>query len=93
MADANVYTEAAEKIIREQRNIVGPLAVEQAEQVEGLKLDGERVSLSGNQMDTLERLVEVYRELFGQTSVEVCKDATRSVFSRLHKEEVPQLLR
>jgi hypothetical protein len=89
----DVYELAAEKIIHKQEDIIGPLALEQAKQVEGLALDGDHVSFTGNKVDILEQLVEQYRQLFGQTSVEVCKEAASAVLSQLHGEAVPQLLR
>ena len=91
----DIFEQVAEKIIREQENIIGPLALEQAKRVSGLKVDpkSRQVSFSGNKADVLEKLVEKYRGLFGQTSVEVCKDAAHSLLSKLPPEEVPSLLR
>ncbi len=89
----DVYEKAAEKIIREQENIIGPLALEQARKVAGLEVDDHHVRFKGNKIETLERLVEQYRQLFGQTSVEVCKEATHPLFSELPPQQIPSLLR
>jgi len=91
----DVYEQAAEKIIREQETIIGPIALEQARQVEGLKVNPQshQVSFSGNKVDALDRLVAQYRKLFGQTSVEVCKEAAHTILAKLPPQEVPSLLK
>lgn len=89
----DVYEQAAEKIIKQQENIIGPLALEQAQQVSGLKVSDHKVSFSGNKVDALDRLVSQYRKLFGQTSVEVCREAAHSLLAKLPEQEVPSLLR
>ena len=63
-------------IIREQEGIIGPVALEQARKVPGLKLDWPKheVVLEGNKKEIVEKLVEQYEYLFGQASVEVCKN-------------------
>lgn len=90
---SDIYEQAAEKIIKEQENIIGPLALEQAKKVTGLEVENQHVSFRGNKVDTLERLVEQYRQLFGQTSVEVCKEASHNILAKLPPQEVPSLLR
>lgn len=89
------FEQAAIKIIEEQQGIIGPLALEQAKQVKGLKIDWESktVSFSGDKKAALDDLVEQYKEFFGQTSVEVCKDAVRSIMTGLPQAQVPDLLR
>jgi len=91
----DVYAQVAEKIIKEQETIIGPIALEQARQVEGLQVNPQNhhVSFQGNKMDALDKLVSQYRKLFGQTSVEVCKDAARPFLSQFPPQEVPALLK
>lgn len=90
----DVYEQAAEKIIKEQENVIGPLALEQARQVSGLQVDqSNHVSFKGDKVDTLDRLVAQYRQLFGQTSVEVCREAAHGLLGKLPAQEVPSLLR
>lgn len=89
------FSQAAEKIIREQESVIGPLALEQARRVNGLKvdLDKHQVSFSGNRTEVLEHLVQQYQKLFGQASVQVCKDAVRPYISKMSPNEVPALLK
>lgn len=90
----DIYEKAAERIIKEQESIIGPLALEQARQVSGLQVDqSNHVSFKGNKVDGLDRLVSQYKKLFGQTSVEVCKDAAHGILAKLPAKEVPSLLR
>jgi len=88
-------SEVVEKIVREQENVIGPLALEQARRVQGLKidLDKRQVSFTGDRTHVLEHLVQQYQKLFGQASVQVCKDAARPMLDKLSPKEVPALLK
>lgn len=90
-----VYTDIAQKIIEHQEIIIGPVAIQQAEQVDGLSLDWAQhaVVLVGNEKDVINDLIEQYRELFGQIAVEVSKDAVSSIASQLSAQEMPDLLK
>lgn len=91
----DIFAQMAEKIIKEQELIIGPIALEQAKKVQGLDVDWAKheVKISGNESATLEKLVEQYQHLFGQTSVEVCKDAIRGLRKEVPQEKMPPLLR
>jgi len=95
MSDISIFQQVADKIIKEQENIIGPVALEQAKKVPGLKYDEQNreITLQGNATDIIENLVEKYKDLFGQASVEVCRDAARSFMKDLPKDQVPALLR
>lgn len=90
----NIYAQIAEKIIEEQENIIGPVALEQARKVQGLKVDWQKheIELSGNETDILEKLVEQYKGLFGQASVEACKEAAGSLLTQIPQNKIPSLL-
>lgn len=90
----DVFGTVVEKIIQEQEKIIGPVALEQAQKVPGLKVDLEKhdVQFDGNQTDVVEKLVEKYKEIFGQASVEVCKEAARKILVGVSKESIPLLL-
>ncbi len=87
----------ATKIIEEQEAIIGPVALEQARQVSGLKITWDKnkhdVTIDGDSSEVVNNLVKKYQALFGQTSVEVCKDAVASILSSLPSEKVPALLK
>ena len=91
----DIFAKLVEKIIEEQETIIGPIALEQARKVPGLKIDWQKheVTLEGNQSQILENLVDQYKELFGQASVEVCKEAIRRFQNQLSQDQLPQTLR
>ena len=93
MADANLYTQIIAQIIKEQEHIIGPIALEQAQKVSGLKATSiSDVAISGNAKEVLESLVKQYEKLFGQTSIEVCKEAVRDSKANVTKDDLPAIL-
>lgn len=90
----DIFAKIVEKIIKEQETIIGPVALGQARKVPGLKIDWEKheVKFEGEQKEILENLVEQYRYLFGQASVEVCKDAIKDLLPKIPQDQRPQLL-
>jgi hypothetical protein len=92
---ADVYAQIAEKIIEGQETIIGPVAIEQAQQVPDLHVDWKKheVSITGDAGKAIDTLVERYKELFGQVSVEVSKEAANSVAGELNPDQLPTSLR
>ena len=90
----DVYAEIATKIIEQQESIIGPVAIEQAKQVAGIKVDWVKheVEISGNEAAVIDKLVAKYKELFGQISVEVCKEAASKFSSKLSGDKLPKSL-
>lgn len=90
----DIFAQIAEKIIREQEGIIGPVALEQASKVPGLTLNWlkHEVVLVGDKKEIVEKLVEQYEHLFGQASVEVCKDAVKGLISTIPQNQMPQFL-
>lgn len=91
----DLYFQIAERIISEQESIIGPIAVEQAGRVKGLKVnwDKHEISFKGNESDIIEELIESYRDFFGQVSVEVCRHAVKKLVSQLPVDQQPALLK
>ncbi|MBA3758129.1 hypothetical protein H0X10_00660 [Candidatus Saccharibacteria bacterium] len=90
----DTYAKIAVEIISYQEAIIGPVAVEQAQFVDGLQLDWDKheATISGDKMNVIDKLVEQYKNLFGQISVEVCKDAASKFLGELSATERPKLL-
>jgi len=91
----DVYAQIAAKIIAQQETIIGPVAIEQAKAVSGLKVDWDKhqVTVSGDQQSVINKLVEQYKELFGKLSVEICKEAASKLISQLPANKQPSSLK
>jgi len=93
METMDIFAQMAEKIIKEQETIIGPIALEQAKKVEGLEVESDsNVKIVGNSKNVLEKLVDQYAKLFGQASIEVCREAVRGMISQEQKDQIPQVL-
>lgn len=91
---ADIFAQIVEKIVRAQESVIGPLAVEQARKVKGLKLDWGKheVTIEGNRPGVVDNLVKQYEHLFGLASIQVCKDAAKNLLSELPKDQLPPSL-
>lgn len=91
----DIFAQAAEKIIREQEKIIGPIALEQAGKVAGMTVDWGKheVVIVGDEKKALEELVRKYQMLFGKASIEVCKEAIQPLSDKLTTSELPDILK
>lgn len=88
------YVGAISRIIKEQQSIIGPIAINQANKVTGLSVGGlDDVKITGDKKEVLGSLVNQYAKLFGQASVEVCKEAFSSFIDKISSSEVPDILK
>lgn len=83
------------EIIQRQVAIVGPAAWDEAAKVPGLSISikENKLSVEGDPKDVLERLVGKYEELFGDASLQICKDAARKFIAQVPQEQIPEILR
>ena len=87
------YEQIAQAIIRHQEKIIGPLAWNEADKVMGLDYNEKgEVILKGDSKGILESLVRQYENLFGQASVEACKDAVRPSLKDIKGVDLPEIL-
>lgn len=91
----DVYAEMVIKIISGQEAIIGPIAVEQAESVKGLKLAWPKheVTIEGDKASVIEDLIEKYAELFGQISIEVSKQSVAALSHKVPVDSLPEILK
>jgi hypothetical protein len=91
----DVYAQIAVKIIKSQEAIIGPVAAEQAGRVPHIKVDwkNQQITIDGDEAKAIDALVQVYKELFGQISVEVSKEAAASLISQLPAGRLPEALK
>ena len=90
----DIYVQMASSIIKAQQSIVGPVAFEQAKRVNGLKIgkNAEEIKVEGDKKAVLEELVKQYEGLFGMASLEVCRNAVRSITRTVPTDQLPQFL-
>lgn len=91
----DIFSEMALKIIDRQQSIIGPVALEQAMQVSNMAIDWpkHKVAFFGDKPAAIDDLVSKYEELFGEISVEVCRDAAAPLMTKLPPEEQPKSLK
>lgn len=89
---SDFYTELATNIIEKQEVIVGPLAWIEAGKVNGLYIANKEITIKETPKKILGSLVKQYETLFGQASLEVCKDAVRNLLVDVEQEKIPEVL-
>jgi hypothetical protein len=83
------------RIVKEQQTVMGPIALELAKNVKGLKISSlKNIEITGtNEKEVIKELVKEYEKLFGHVSIQVCKDAVRAIKPAVQDEEIPEILR
>lgn len=82
------------KIIQEQELVIGPLAWREAKKVSGLRIGADHaVRMEGDSRTVLTGLVRQYEGLFGPASVQVCRDAVRTMLPKFAAADVPDVLK
>lgn len=91
----DVYEQIVAKIIKSQEAIIGPVAIEQAQRIPHIKVDwkAQKITIDGDEARAIDALVNVYKDLFGQISVEVSKEAAASLVEKLPAGELPEALK
>ncbi len=91
----NIFATLAEKIIEKQESIIGPIALEQANKVNGLKVNWQKheVAIEGDQKGVIDKLIEQYEHLFGKASIEACKEAVKGIMNQVPQDQMPSLLK
>ena len=86
--------QAVKSIIKEQQTIMGPIAMEQAKKVQGISIKSvDDISVTGDKKTALTNLVNQYAKIFGQASVQVCKDAFEMYQDKIPAGEIPEVLK
>jgi len=91
----DIYSQMITKIIEQQEDIIGPVAVQRAKLVDELKIDWPKhqISISGSPKTAVDDLVKQYQVLFGQIAVETCKEAVASIINQIPESERPKSLK
>lgn len=91
----DIFSQIVVQIMKGQEANIGPVAVEQAAQIRGLEVDwsNQKVNVSGDAPKVINNLVAAYRDLFGQISVEVSKEAVAGLTSQIPADQIPEALK
>ncbi len=90
----DMYKQIISSIIKEQQFIIGPLAITQANKVPGLHIeDNADIKIEGDGKTIIQGLVERYSKLFGQASVQICKEAIEPLQGKIEPQDLPDILR
>ncbi|CAN5209678.1 hypothetical protein BH09PAT2_BH09PAT2_10080 [soil metagenome] len=88
------YKKAVSRIIRQQRSVMGPIAIDLARRVNGLTITNSNdIQIKGDGSIILTNLVNEYASLFGRAAVEVCKDAIKEMHPPLPANQLPTVLK
>lgn len=94
MSDPILYSTLATNILKSQISVIGPLAIDQAKKVTGLLIDASNsITIKGDGKEILAKLVHQFETLFGQASVEACKDAIKETQLSISPSDLPEILR
>ena len=95
--EATIFNQLAVRIIKEQENIIGPLAWQEAGKVPGLKVLDIKTSRIDIEMTSpktvINNLVARYEQLFGKMSREVCREAVGDLTAEIPSDELPESLK
>ncbi len=89
----DIYGKIASKIIQDQTMIMGPLAMHIAGRVAGLSFNGDEVAFASDPMLVLNNLVGEYKKIFGDASVEICKESAHNISVNVSGTELPEILK
>lgn len=94
MLSADQVITITKTIIDRQKMIIGPLAIDQAKSVSGLFFDeSNSITIKGDGKEILTKLVQQFETLFGQASVEACKDAVKEAGVTISDKDLPDILK
>jgi hypothetical protein len=88
----SIFNQISFRIIKEQENIIGPLAWDEASKVEGLSIGNknmDQIQVTGDPKVVINALVARYERLFGKLSRDVCKEAVADLTAEIPQAEVP----
>lgn len=91
-----LYTQIAQKIIEAQEQVIGPVALQQASDVQGITLnweEGHTVTVDQlHASESIDQLVGQYEELFGRIAREMSKEVTLRYVAQLPPDQIPKSL-
>ena len=88
-----IYEKLANAIINEVNRIVGPVAIMQANTVNGLKATTKGVKIERNPVKTISDLINAYKTIMGDVAITLVKKGAAPVLEKNPKLKVPAKLK
>lgn len=89
----DIYDELVNKIVATQQDVIGPVAVLMAKKVKGLDFSNKLIHVTAEPKVVLSDLVLEYSKIFGDASIEMCKESIRNIDLNLQKPDLPDILK
>lgn len=89
----DTYGKIVTKIVKDQTVIIGPIASEIAKRVSGLRFAETEVSFENDPKETISSLVIEYKKIFGDASVEICKESAHGIDVKVSDDDLPDILK
>ncbi|MBU2561170.1 MAG: hypothetical protein KKD17_02650 [Nanoarchaeota archaeon] len=86
------YTLLIRGIIEQMETIIGPVAMAQARQVEGLEI-GKKIAIKGDPQKAIHDLLDRYKSLMGPVAITIAKKGAKQVLEKNPGLKVPAELR
>ena len=87
-----IYAGLVNGIIGEMKKIIGPVAVTQANTVDGLAID-KKITIKRDGYEVVTRLIEKYKTIMGPVAVTIAKKGVEAILEKNPKLKVPEELR
>ena len=82
-------------IVSVHKELIGPYAIQVANRVSGLSVSKDLATIDVQREEKVitGELVQEYKKLFGNTSIELCKEALQELLPNVTGEQLPEELR
>jgi len=93
MTDQDKFGQVVLRIVEHQTKLIGPLAVDLAKKAGGIEFSSEKqVIIYGDPRKVLGNLVDQYKTIFGDLSVQVSRRAVKTLTIEFSAGELPEVL-
>ncbi len=94
--DISIYNKVLSRILKEQEIILGSLAWQQAEKIDGIKIINKEtgeIRIIGDAMTVIDAFVYRCMRIFGSYARDASKQAVAYLLAEMPKDDIPSRLR
>lgn len=88
----SIFNKIGIRIIKQQEQIIGPVAWAEAKKVPGLSVvsqESGEITFTADEKETVNKLVSQYERLFGRASREACRESVQDLLAELPRDQIP----